>query len=471
MIGRLPSGQDSLDLVLGGGLPENAINLIAGLPGTGKTLLAEQYLFRNTSPERPGVYCVTTSEPFEKIVRYGQTLSFFDPSAVGRSVFYEDLASVLRSGSLAAVVERLSQILRERRPAVLVIDSFKALQTYAADRAEYRRFVSELAARVSALSVNAFWVGEYEVDDLARDPEFAVADSIISLQRHAGGERILRSLQVLKLRGSGFRSGSHAYRLSADGLHVFPRLADIRVEEPYEVAAGRLSTGLSELDAMLGGGLLPGTATLIAGPSGSGKTLLALRFLLAAAGAGERAVYAGMQENPTQLWRVMDAFGWERAGVEVLYRSPVDVYIDEWVYEVLETVERTGARRLVIDSLSDLRVASPDQTRFQEYMYSLVQRSARAGVNLLMTLETAALGAGPTTATISHLADTVILLRHSLETGRMRRAIAVLKARASAHDQALRPFDIDGRGIRIAAAESVDWTQPDALEAIAEATR
>ena len=90
---------------------------------------------------------------------------------------------------------------------------------------------------------------------------------------------------------------------------------------------------------------------------------------------------ATLQEHPVQLERILDGFGWSLAdeGVELMYRSPVDIYVDEWVYQLLETVERTGARRVLIDSLTDLQLASPDPVRFREYMYSLVQRLARQG--------------------------------------------------------------------------------------------
>src|SRR5215207_4964361 len=122
---RLSSGHPRLDAVLGGGVPANGINMLIGLPGSGKTILAQQYVFANATPERPALYLATVSEPFDKILRYGQTLAFFDRKAVGRSVFYEDLGTVLNERGLAGVLEQVNTLIKERRPGLIVIDSFK----------------------------------------------------------------------------------------------------------------------------------------------------------------------------------------------------------------------------------------------------------------------------------------------------------------------------------------------------------
>ena len=165
----------------------------------------------------------------------------------------------------------------------------------------------------------------------------------------------MRFLQVRKLRGGDFRSGQHAYRLSREGLHLFPRLADIPAAGDYPLGDQRISTGLDALDAMLADGFWPGASTLVAGPTGSGKTVMGLRFIFAGARRGEPGVIATLQENPTQLQRMLGGLGWpaDDPAIEVMYRSPVDIYIDEWVYDLLRTVERTGARRILLDSLMD----------------------------------------------------------------------------------------------------------------------
>jgi circadian clock protein KaiC len=447
---RLPSGHSRLDAVLGGGLPTDAINMLIGLPGTGKTILAQQYVFANASPERPALYLATVSEPFEKILRYGQTLRFFDPEAVGRSVFYEDLGTALNQRGLVGVLEQVSALIKERRPGMIVIDSFKALSAYA-DAVEFRRFLHDFAGHLSAFPASSFWLGEYDEDEIAAAPEFAVADAIISLATTRAAERESRSLRVLKLRGSEFAPGKHAYRLSADGIDVFPRLADEADITGYSLDGGRHSSGIAALDEMLAEGYWPGASTLCAGPSGCGKTLMGLHFIFNGIRQGEPGVLATLQEHPTQLARIVKGFGWsaDEEGVELMYRSPVDIYTDEWVYDLLEAVERTGARRVVIDSLTDLQFASPDQTRFREYMYSLVQRFSRQGVSLFMTSELPDLFQVSRLSEfgVSHLSDNVVVLQYIRDGSTVRRALTVLKTRASRHEPEIREFKITREGI------------------------
>ena len=460
MIERLSSGQAHLDTVLGGGLAASSINLIAGAPGTGKTMLAAMYLFHNASADRPGVYLATTTEPLDKMVRYGQELSFFDRDKIGTVVLYESLYEPLASGGLQAVLERLIEILRDVRPGLIAIDSFKAFRPFAADDLAHRRFVSELAGRLSAVPVDTFWVGEYGPRELAESAESAVADSIIVLRSSQQGQRALRYLHVEKLRGGRFQSGEHAYRLSEHGLSVFPRLADpLDVARP-EPSAERISLGSSELDGLISGGVWAGTSTLVIGPSGAGKTMLALDFLATGARAGRRGVFATLQETSNQLARVLAG---ERQAifegrVEVHRRSPVDMYIDEWVHELLEVVDRTEAELLVVDSLSDLRIASPDQTRFEEYVYSLGQRCARIGTTALLTLESrpAFAFAGSIGTALSHLADNIILIGYHVDGHLVRRAIHVLKSRGSAHDPAIREFVIGADGVAIGGEMAIE---------------
>jgi circadian clock protein KaiC len=451
---RLLSGHSPLDEVLGGGLPGNGITVVMGLPGTGKTILAGQYTFRNARQDRPVVYFSTMSEPLEKIVRFGQTLEFFDVDAVGRAVFYEDLGQIASRDGLAGVGARVAAVLRERRPGLVVIDSFKALHALPGGDTAFRQFLHQLAGRLTAFPVASLWIGEYEPAEAATSPEFAVADAILELTTAPFGQRELRFLHVRKLRGSGFQSGQHGYRLTTRGLRLFPRLADIPVPDDYKLAGTRITTGIPALDSMLGGGLWPGSSTMITGPSGSGKTIMGLHFLFGGAAQGERGIIATLQENPTQIQRMLSGLGWPLTNphVEVIYRSPVDIYIDEWVHELLEAADKIRARRVVIDSLADLQMAALDDTRFREFSYSLAQRFSRQGVSLLTTYETP----GPPDArplpelAVAHLADNTIALSHYRDHGTMNRSLAVIKTRASSHDPALRPFTIGRDGINIA---------------------
>ena len=461
---RLNSGSPRLDAILSGGLPSNAINLVIGPPGAGKTIFAEQYIFQNATEDRPAVYYSTLSEPHEKLLRYGQSLSLFDTGAVGRRVFYEALGPVVRAGGLGAVVERVAEDIKHRRPGVIAIDSFRALSVYADER-QFRTFLSDLADCLTAFPLSAFWVGEYTPDDIAEAPEFAVADSIVSLSREDRGVREFRYLQVLKLRGSGFLSGKHACRLSADGLDVFPRLADPADGTAYLTGSGRTPSGIAALDALTGGGFLAGSATLVAGPAGVGKSLMGMHWVLAGARAGEPSLIASFQENPSQLQRIVEGFGWslDEEHVHLYYQSAVDLYIDEWLSLLIEQIERLGVRRLLVDSIVDLQVVAGDQMRFREFVYSLVQRCTRAGVSLMFTMElrdlfhVRRLGEDH----LSHLADNVVLMQYSFQGTRVRRALTVVKSRGTRHDSQVYEFEITGEGIVLGDPVSLSRNDPD----------
>ncbi|MBV9338762.1 MAG: hypothetical protein JO243_22970 [Solirubrobacterales bacterium] len=448
---RFSSGDRYLDAVLGGGLPANALNMIIGLPGSGKTILAEQFMFHNASAQRPGMYLSTVSEPLEKVLRYGQRLDFFDAEAIGTSVFFDDLGQTLNDGGLEDVLGHVRALMAERRPGVMAIDSFKALSAYATSLQAFRHFLHELAGILTALPTTAFWVGEYGREEMATAPEFAVADGIISLTTRREAERAIRHLEILKLRGTGFMSGEHAYRIAGDGLHVFPRLAESLPVERYELQPDRVSSGIPAIDQMLADGYWPGASTLVAGPSGSGKTLMGLHFIFNGAAAGQAGIIATLQENPTQLDRIVAGFGWSRAdeSIELMYRSPVDLYLDEWFYDLLEVLERTGARRVFIDSLGDLRRAAVDDLRFREYLYSLLQRCANQQISVMMSQEVPALfGVSQVSDDgISHLSDNVILLQFVPRDAQLRRVVTVLKTRASGHEPDVREFKITPQGI------------------------
>ena len=454
MTDRVSTGAHRLDSLLGGGLPRHAINLVVGPPGSGKTILAQQCLYANADQQRPAVYLSTVSEPLEKIVRFGQSLTFFDPEAIGSKVFYEDLGGLLGEQELIGVLDRIRAIIREHNPGIMVIDSFKALRPYAGGAGDFRRFLHTLTGLLSAVPVTSIWVGEYDANERVTAPEFAVADAIISLGSTVAAERTVRTLHVLKLRGGDFRSGEHTYRISADGVAAFPRLADpfAYSSTPYTLEARRISSGVEALDDMLAEGYWRGAATLVAGPTGAGKTLIGLHFAFAGARRGEPVVIATLQEDPTQLERIVQRFGWsvKDDNITLLYRSPVDLYIDEWVYDVLDTVERAGAQRVLIDSLGDLQAASPDLVRFREYVYSLLHRFSRAGVSVIMTYEIPELSRASRLSEYgaSHLSDNVVLLQYrGLDEDTVRRTLTVLKTRASSHDPRVHEFDISTDGI------------------------
>ncbi len=462
---RVSTGNARLDAVLGGGLVANAITFVVGAPGSGKTILAEQCLFANATADRPGLYLSTAAEPFDKLLRYGQSLEFFDVRKVGSSVFYDDLGDALTDEGLPAVLSLVDALVKRHGPALVVIDSFRALKAFAADEADFRRFLRNIAGRFTALAISSVWVGEYNVDDAIDSPEFAVADAVIALQTRRTEERSVRLLSVRKLRGSAFLSGDHLYRITSHGLSVFPRLADPLDAGPYAPSEERVSTGVAALDESLEDGYWPGSTTLVAGPSGIGKTLMGLHFVFEGGRHGEPGILLTLQENRHQLARILARFGWSIGdpNVRILDRSPVDVYLEELVYELLDCVEELGARRVVIDSLGDLAASASDPARFNELVYSLVQRCSHLGVSLMFTYEILELFQIRRISDfgISHIADNVVLLQNVQDGSGLKRSLTVVKSRGSDSARTTREFHISAEGITL--GEPVD---PRSLRAL-----
>jgi circadian clock protein KaiC len=269
----------------------------------------------------------------------------------------------------------LSALIKERSPKLIVIDSFRAIHDLGSSLSETRRMVSDLAGLLTAYDVTVLLLGEYTMADIERYPEFAVSDSIVQLARQTLGTRDERYMRVLKLRGSSYREGQHAFRITKDGIQLFPRLISPRVATTYTPRLERTSTGVAGLDTMLEGGVWAGTTTLLVGPTGSGKTTVAMHFALEGVAHKEPTLYVNFQENPAQLARSFSLRGVDlvkaRAdGLEFMYVSPVELQIDSIVVGIFDRIKDGRIRRVVIDAVGDLVTAASDTQRLHDYLYS-----------------------------------------------------------------------------------------------------
>lgn len=453
---RIGSGHPELDLVLGGGFPAHSLNIIMGPPGTGKTVLAQQLLFHNAARGRPVVFLSTVSEPLTKVVTYLQRFGFYDEALMfDGSVVYQDLAPQLLSDGVGVVVSRVQELIRELGPAVLVVDSFKAIHDLATSTLEMRRLATELAGVVAAYDTTTFLVGEYAPGDVVVYPEFAVADGVLQLSRVDGGKRDERSLRVVKLRGSGYREGFHAFTIDGDGIRVYPRLVTPPAPVRYTTIDERVTTGVEGLDPLLGGGWWRGSSTLLMGAAGVGKTTLGLAFALEGTERGEPSLFLNFQENPTQLARTIRGLGVDleeerRGGLHLRYMSPVELQIDAVVVELFRLVEAEGLQRVVIDSLSDLALAADTSERFHDYLYSITQHLATKRVTSLMTLETRAGTASHATpdTRFNSILDAMVELRIDLAAEPAGRTLRILKARGIQHPLDVIPVAIEDGRIR-----------------------
>jgi circadian clock protein KaiC len=450
---RIPSGNRELDEILGGGFPANSINIVMGEPGSGKTILAESVVFANAMEgDRPILYITTLSEPLDKVVRYLQQFAFYDARKMASAVLYESLGDEMATQGVGALVARIRDALKTMRPKIVVVDSFKAIHDVSTETQEMRRMLYDLAGLLTAYETTAFLVGEYSEDQIHLFPEFAIADGTLELARRKLGSRDERFLRVLKLRGSAYREGLHAFRICEAGLDVYPRLAMPRGAPRYDVAQELVPTGVPGLDRMMGGGLRPGRATFLLGPTGSGKTTLALQFALEGVRRGERSLYLNLEENPTQLASQIAGLGADpkramEEGLELLYAAPVELQIDSLVAGVFGGIRDRQVRRVVVDGVGELVLAAADERRLHGYLYALLQHLSAAGVASVFTYETR-LGSQGTDLTLSPLADNLIQLGVDLGE-RMRRSIRIIKARATEHDLSSRELEITRKGVLV----------------------
>ncbi len=455
MVEKISTGCAGLDEVLFGGIPENTITVLMGAPGTGKTILAEQLAFANATPDSTVLYLTTLSEPLEKILVHGQSHRFYDVGKIGTSVFYEDLGVMLRESGVEKLPEIVLELILARRPRFVFIDSFKALNELLLTPQQRRTVTYDLANVLSSYHCTSFLVGEYADEMMTELPVFAIADVILQLIKHSTNVREERFLKVEKLRGSDAVPGLHAFAISKDGIEVYPRLLTPPSVPAYSVRVERVNTGISGLDEMIAAGFWRGSTTLIAGPTGSGKTIIGLHFICEGALKGEPGLYVGFQENPTQLARIIGSFGWQpeelmNDGFELMYRSPVEMQLDEVTGELFQRVRKGNIKRVVIDALGDLERCSSDRRRFSDFIYALTQWFAAENVTCMMTYELTHLFevGSISDQEISNMSDNILLLRFR-EGAEMERTLRIIKTRASAHDNREHTLEITDEGIVI----------------------
>ena len=461
---KVSTGIKGLDEIVQGGLPVARSYLIVGGAGSGKTALSLLWLIDGARRGEKVAY-VTMAESADSIrfnaSGFGWDLAgveIRDITAFGES-FAEGEYRVFHPGEVeqAEVWKSLFDFIKAQRPARIVIDSVTHLRYLSADPYQFRKHVRGLVSCLHQAGCTAYLL--YEPAEHVAEASVGLAvDGILSLRKaiSPGLATGLRSIEVEKLRGTDFLSGRHPLRIGAEGMEIFPhRIEKTGSTQPGEVM---ISSGIAGVDELLGGGLESGTTTMLSGPAGVGKSSLGTQFLLAAAGLGKRSILFTFEESPESLMTRSRGIGiplqarLESGDFRIVRVNPMELYPDEFLAMVRHAVEVEGFSCVMVDSLRGYELAMEEFGMAKAHIHNLVTYLNRHAVTTLIISEVEYITSADLRATdlgVSHLADTVVLMRYAEYEGQVIKIISCLKKRIGDFQPELRQLTINSLGISV----------------------
>ncbi|CAH0171084.1 Circadian clock protein kinase KaiC [Massilia sp. Bi118] len=461
-LGLLETGVPGLDVLLGGGLTEYSFTLIAGAPGSGKTTLAHQIMFALAGPERRALFFTVLGEPPLKMLRYQQQFSFFDMDKVGPFIRYVNLADDLRAGHFLGVLERIMREVEDFGPGLVFVDSFRSVMQSARagneGLSDLQQFIQELGSRMATWQATTFLIGEYSQADVEANPIITVADGMLTLYQAADDNSALRKLRVNKMRGQAHMTGAHTMRIGDDGIRVYPRLlpplaTDRLPGTPVDRNPCRIPTGVPGVDELMHGGLPQGHTMLVSGPTGAGKTIMATRFLQAGAALGEKGVALFFEKGTARLRNAELAKIVQQGHVSVVESRSLSLSVEELMDEMCSAIDRTGATRVVIDSLSEIGLYLAPEVRadLRVAVFRTLSELAKRGVSALVTVGTEDdyTRASFSPDELCFLTDAVLSMRYAEFDGAIRKFMTVVKVRGCDHSCDLREYTITAEGIEV----------------------
>jgi circadian clock protein KaiC len=459
---KASTGITGLDSVLNGGLARARTFLLEGAPGTGKTTIALQFLLEGARSKERGLY-ITLSETEDELRAtadsHGWRLEDFDVFELlpPENLLSEDQQQSLLYSSDLELGETTRQIFAEferATPDRVVLDSLSEIRLLAQSSLRYRRQILAMKHYFAKRNTTVLMLDDLTTE-VADKAMHSIAHGVIGLEELApdfGAER--RRLRVLKYRGNRFRGGYHDFVIETGGVRVFPRL--VAAEHSREFHRESLPAQSPELNALLGGGVERGSSVLLMGPAGAGKSFLALSFVVSAAARDERsAMFIFDEERGLLVERAkgldIDIEGLEKSGLLTLIQvDAAQLTPGEFSELVRRCIEQDGAKNVVIDSLNGYQASMPEERALTLHVHELLQYCNRMGATTFLTVaQHGLLGEMKSPIDLTYLADTVILLRYFEALGEVRRAMSIVKKRTSAHENTIREYRLDSRGMTL----------------------
>ena len=455
-------GIPGLDDILAGGLERDRLFLLEGNPGTGKTTAAMRFLMTGVE-QGEGCLYITLSETEEELRATARShgwsldgVQLFELAPPENLLDEEQQQSLLYSSDLelGETTRIILEAVEKAQPHRVVIDSLSEIRLLAQGSLRYRRQVLALKHYFARRGVTVLLL-----DDLTTDTNdktvHSVTHGVIQLEEllpEYGAER--RRVRVMKYRGRRFRGGYHDFTIKTGGLEVYPRIVALEHRTAFDREP--MSSGVPELDALLGGGVERGSSALILGPAGTGKSLFSVSFLVAALERGEKAAMFVFDEELGLLFDRLKAIGvdlqyWEAKGSLIVEQvDAAELSPGEFSARVRGCVGDQGIKTVVIDSLNGYQAAMPQEQFLVLHIHELLQYLNRQGASTYLTVAQHGLvGDMKAPVDVTYLADTVILLRYFEAAGLVRRAISVIKKRAGTHEKTIREFDVGPEGLTL----------------------
>ncbi|MAT69853.1 MAG: circadian clock protein KaiC [Planctomycetaceae bacterium] len=457
----ISSGDDRLDYVLGGGFAKNCTILIEGDPGAGKTTLALTFALEGVRKGGSCLYiCLSESEEDLKAVADSHGLSLeglhIADLSPGSEALNENTTTMFHPSDveLSELTTAITNAFEQHSPTRVVIDSLGELRHLSQSELRYRRQLIALKSYFRSKECTVLFIDDRkEIADLQLQ---SVARGTIELQKSTPNYgRIRRRLQVSKMRGQRVRTGFHEFTIERGGLQIYPRLVAAEHQRTFE--PGMLTSGIAELDSLLSGGLRYGTSTLITGAAGTGKSSLTAQYAHAAIQqGGAAAIYAFDETAGNYITRSEGLgipIGADRESGKLVLKQVDSAELSpaEFAWHARRAVEELNCRVVVIDSLNGYLHAMPDEHYLRGQLHELLSYFSQLGVCTLITLSQHGLIGTDVESPVetSYLADANILLRYFEHSGRVRKAISVVKKRAGGHEASIRELALSSNGIRI----------------------